>query len=469
MTTTLLIAALLSGVIRTGALAQQDTVVIAHTNDFHGYLQADGDRSAGAARIAATFDSLRLAHGELIVLDAGDCVSGTPVSSLFNGDPIFEVMNAMRYDAVTIGNHEFDYGWRKILDYRELVDFPLLSCNALDPQGHRIADRATVLLERAGLRVGVVGATTDSTPHMVSSQGNEGIEFADQIEAVRAAVDSLRNHCDLLIALTHLGAREDGSLAAQVTGIDLIVGGHSHDVISPPMWVEGTPIVQAGSYGSHVGVTRVIVDDDRRVVDVIGEVIPATSMPRPNPRVAKLVDEWEAKVSTLVDVEISRTDDEWSRDEMYDFVEHVLRTCHDADVGYYNRGGIRAAFTPGPITKRHIWNTHPFGNRIAVVSVLGAEIGGRLKERFADQGLPIDPDRIYRVATNTFVIEEIRIAKHFGAPLHVQIHDDLVRDVVIDDVQNYGVADRVYSPYAPSISDVVGDAVKAGALGGGGK
>tara|TARA_Y100001934_G_C11914629_1_gene568305 strand:+ start:182 stop:604 length:423 start_codon:yes stop_codon:yes gene_type:complete len=113
-----------------GAEARVDTLVVLHTNDFHGYISAEGDRIAGAARIAPYFKQVRSSRDRVVALDAGDCVSGTPVSIPFDGKPIFEVMDHVGYDAVVLGNHEFDYGWRTINAYRARASFPLLSANA---------------------------------------------------------------------------------------------------------------------------------------------------------------------------------------------------------------------------------------------------------------------------------------------------------------------------------------------------
>ena len=124
------------------AFSTIDTLVVLHTNDFHGYISSDGDRAAGLARIATYFDRERARSSKVLALDAGDCVSGTPVSTLFQGRPIFEAMTAVGYDAVVLGNHEFDYGWREILAYRDIADFPLLSANARGPAGELIADCA---------------------------------------------------------------------------------------------------------------------------------------------------------------------------------------------------------------------------------------------------------------------------------------------------------------------------------------
>ena len=131
------------------AVSAIDTLVVLHTNDFHGYISPDGDRAAGLARIATYFNRERARRSKVLTLDAGDCVSGTPVSTLFQGRPIFTVMTAVGYDAVALGNHEFDYGWREILAYRDIADFPLLSANARGPAGELIADAPFTTLNLA--------------------------------------------------------------------------------------------------------------------------------------------------------------------------------------------------------------------------------------------------------------------------------------------------------------------------------
>ena len=150
----LIVAIALSGPNNLCAASEIDTLVVLHTNDFHGYISPDGDRTAGLARIAAYFNHERARGANVLAIDGGDCVSGTPVSILFKGRPIFEAMSVAGYDAAVLGNHEFDYGWREILAYRDLANFPLLSVNARSADGKLIADAPSVMLERSGLRIG---------------------------------------------------------------------------------------------------------------------------------------------------------------------------------------------------------------------------------------------------------------------------------------------------------------------------
>ncbi len=431
------------------AFSTIDTLVVLHTNDFHGYISPDGDRAAGLARIATYFDRERARSSKMLALDAGDCVSGTPVSTLFQGRPIFEVMTAVGYDAVVLGNHEFDYGWHEILAYRDIADFPLLSANARGPAGELIADAPFATLNLEDLRVGIVGVTTEKTRDITTTKGNEGVTFDGEIASVRSAVDSIKSHVDIVILLSHAGHVADSTLAESVDGIDLIVSGHNHTVLSSPQIVRGTPIVRAGAYTSHVGHVQLLYDHDAgQVTKVEGFVVPAADdrLQQPDPKVAAIVAKWEDRVSELVDITIGHTERDWSEEEMYMLVEHILATRSGSDIGFYNKGGVRNRLYQGNITVRHIWTIHPFGNQLAIVQILGKDIGGKLLERLTVAGTALDPDQLYTVATSSFVVEPPRRESFIGTAKSVQIEEDLIRDVVINYIKEGGPIDALLTP-----------------------
>ena len=431
------------------AFSAIDTLVVLHTNDFHGYISSDGDRAAGLARIATYFDRERARSSKVLALDAGDCVSGTPVSILFQGRPIFEAMTAVGYDAVTLGNHEFDYGWREILAYRDIADFPLLSANARGPAGELIADAPFTTLILEDLRVGIVGVTTEKTRDITTTRGNEGVTFDGEIASVRAAVDSIRAYVDIVILLSHAGHVADSTLAESVDDINLIVSGHNHTVLSPPQIVRGTPIVRAGAYTSHVGHVQLLYDhDEGEVTKVEGFVVPAADdqLQQPDPKVAAIVAKWEDRVSQLVDVTIGHTGRDWSEEEMYMLVEHILATRSGSDIGFYNKGGVRNRLYQGNITARHIWNIHPFGNQLAIVQILGKDIGGKLLERLTAAGTALDPDHLYTVATSSFVVEPPRRESFIGTAKSVWLEEDLIRDVVINYIKEGDPIDALLTP-----------------------
>lgn len=428
----------------TPAFPSADTLVVLHTNDFHGYISADGDRTAGLPRIAAYFNRERARGSNVLALDAGDCVSGTPVSSLFQGRPIYEVMTAVGYDASVLGNHEFDYGWREILNFRELADFPLLSANARDPQGQLIADAASIQMTIGALRVGIVGVTTQDTRRITITKGNEGVTFKGEVTSVRREVAAIRDEVDVLILLSHAGHSADSVIAESVDGIDLIVGGHSHTLLKKPRFVRHTPIVRVGAYTSHVGHVQMIRQRDTGEIRVEGFAVPAADLTDEDSTVAAIVDTWEERVSKLVDVAIGHTDRSWSKADMYVLVEHILQTHAETDVGFYNEGGVRNLLFEGQITARHLWNVEPFGNHLAIVKILGRNMAGQLKYSVRQSGVdPIDPEHLYTVATNSFVVEPVRRRTILGTTESVDVTDTLIRDVLIDYIKSGSALDTL--------------------------
>jgi 2',3'-cyclic-nucleotide 2'-phosphodiesterase (5'-nucleotidase family) len=132
------------------AVAEQRQLIILHTNDFHGRIKQENE-FAGAARITALVKQVRENNEAVLFLNAGDSISGTPVSTLFEGVPIFEVMNMMGYDAAALGNHEFDHGFRQIEKFRDIANYPLLSINAYSPNGELLADAPLLVKDIAGI------------------------------------------------------------------------------------------------------------------------------------------------------------------------------------------------------------------------------------------------------------------------------------------------------------------------------
>ena len=154
----------------------------------------------------------------------------------------------------------------------------------------------------------------------------------------------------------------------------------------------------------------------------------------------------EDRVSQLVDVTIGHTERDWSKEEMYMLVEHILATRSGSDFGFYNKGGVRNRLYQGAITARHIWNIHPFGNQLAIVQIRGKDIGGELLERLTAAGTALDPNRLYTVATNSFVVEPPRRESLIGTVKSVWLEEDLIRDVVINYIKEGGPTDALLTP-----------------------
>jgi 5'-nucleotidase / UDP-sugar diphosphatase len=414
-------------------------LVIIHTNDFHGHIKEEKEY-AGAARISAFVDQHRKQSSGVLFLDAGDAISGTPVSTMYKGLPVFRVMNAMKYDAGVLGNHEFDHGFQHIASFREISNHPLLSANVFDAEGSLIGDSEHQILEVNGITVGIIGLTTDKTPAMVTPIGNAGLIFQNPGKVLEEQVAILRPRVDLLVVLSHVGHEEEKVLAESIPGIDIIVGGHSHTLVEIPVKVGSTYIAQAHRYGTHVGLLHFWVDTDTNTVhDFSGKLVAAANLPVASPDVLEIVNFWEAKVEKLVDMEITNSDEEIQADKLQKIIETIIAQVSGADFGYYNIGGVRDKIPKGAVTARHIWNIEPFGNTLVTLEISGADYITLLSRE--NENHPslhfIKPANTYKVATNSFV--GAHAVKAFGDSITLNDLDILIRDVLIDDIKENGI------------------------------
>jgi 2',3'-cyclic-nucleotide 2'-phosphodiesterase (5'-nucleotidase family) len=230
-----------------------------HTNDFHGRLTPER-----AERLAA----LRREQPESLLLDAGDAVSAGNLGFRAGGEPILQQMNELGYDAMTVGNRE-SHPRRELFPRKlEGARFPILCANITARPGALLPTLPWVALERSGVRAAVMGLTVPMFTRKMWSQALCDYLYEPPLETARRLAAELRPRCDLLIALTHIGLREDEALAAAVHEIDLIVGGHSHADLAAPIQVGGTTILHTTAYAFYLGRAHIDREGERwRVVD----------------------------------------------------------------------------------------------------------------------------------------------------------------------------------------------------------
>lgn len=243
-------------------------LTLLHTNDPHGRIYLP-DQAQGLTRLATLIRHVRAEMPNVLLLDAGDLIHGTPEEKEFEGKPMIGAMNALQYDAATAGNHEFDFGQRITRQAIEMAQFPLLSANVLDektgqPWGGL---KPYIVKEVHGVRVAIFGLTTPDTVRIQFPRTLQGIQFADPIEVARTLVPELRKRADVVIFLSHLGYKPDLALAAAVPGIDIILGGHTHTRLAEQVWVGDTLIMQTGAHGKALGRVDVVLErqNDGRV------------------------------------------------------------------------------------------------------------------------------------------------------------------------------------------------------------
>ena len=254
------------------AAADGYTLSIAHINDSHSHLEAtpltlliDGQKTTvqagGFARLQTLVDEMRAANPDLLLLHAGDAVQGTLYFTLFNGQPEFEFLNRLGLSAMTLGNHEFDRGPAAIASYLRWARFPILSSNIDFSAESSVMPLPTRMVrEIKGERIGIIGLTTESTPQTTLDVGKT--RFLDARASAEREVAALTAQgVNKIVLLSHLGYADDRKLAAAVSGIDIIVGGHSHTLLGAPISLASIGLVPDGPYP-----TEVLAPDGNRVL-----------------------------------------------------------------------------------------------------------------------------------------------------------------------------------------------------------
>lgn len=462
-----------------GTAAADTTLHILHINDLHSRLEpvnkynstcsaeddAAGECFGGVARVATKLAELRaeLDGENVLVLDAGDQFQGSLMYTAYKGAAEATFMEMIGFDAMAVGNHEFDDGPDTLAAFIDKVSFPVLSGNldlsAEDLLNERVEDY--LILDVNGLKVGIVSALATDT--VDTSSPGPNVLFNDEIEALTADVAALEAEgVDHIIALTHVGLPADVRIAEAVPGLDAVVGGHSHTLLSNtvegaagpyPVMVGDVPVVQAMAYSRYVGHLELTFDDAGNVTAASGDTIALDASVTPDPeivaRVAALAEPLEKIKAEVVGsaaetIDGARESCRLGECSMGNLVADAMLAAsapQGVTIVITNGGGLRASIDAGEMTMGEVLTVLPFQNTLATFEASGAtvidalengvsqveEIAGRFPQvagmRFTwdpsvgpsegrvqevmvasgDEWVPIDPEATYMVATNDYV------------------------------------------------------------------
>ena len=430
------------------ARAEPATLTIVHVNDLDR-LDGSGGRG-GVARLAAVVREVRADHaGRVLLTHGGDAISPSLLSSFDRGAHMIDLLNRVGFDAMVLGNHEFDFSPAVTVERIAEAAFPVLSSNALMPDGTLIEGVAGRLLLEAGpYRIGVFGLTTASTAIQSSPAP---VTFRPVVEVAAEQAQMLREAgADLVIALAHTDRSEDAALMRQ-GAVDLLLSGDDHD-----MKIEvgrKTTFVESGAQAEFVSVVEIAMDrvegrDGPRFVWEPSFRVVNTARVAPDPEIQAGVDEYLARLSQELDVEIGTTAVALDSRRgtlrngeaaIANLITDAMRAATGADLALYNGGGIRGGtvYPAGSVlTRRDVRTELPFGNRTVVLEVSGAVLLEALEHGVGGVGegagrfphvsglayrfdaskpaghriagvtvgdAPLDPTRTYRLATNDFL------------------------------------------------------------------
>lgn len=397
-----------------------ETLTILHTNDFHSRVEPinkfnsgcrpedneAGKCFGGYARLITAIRATRAETKNAILVDGGDQFQGSLFYTYYKGQVAAEMMNALGYDAMTVGNHEFDDGPEVLRGFIDAVDFPVLMSNA-DISQERLLNNVIMpskVIERGGEEIGLIGLTPEDTADL-SSPG-EAVTFSDPVEAVAREVKKLTDSgVKRIIVLSHSGYLIDKIVASDVNGIDVIVGGHSNTFLSNisekaegpyPTWVRNpdggkTAIVQAFAYGKYLGKLDVEFNEDGVVLSALGEPIlvdgevaeDSSLKERITELAQPLEDIRQKKVGTAaVPIGGDRSNCRAEECSMGNLVAEALLERvrgQGIDLSIYNGGGLRASIDAGEITMGEVLNVLPFQNVVSTFQLKGSDVVAALE------------------------------------------------------------------------------------------
>jgi len=366
-------------------------ITLLQLNDLYDIMPVEKGKKGGLARVATLRDRIAKEAPDAVLVLAGDFLSPSTMSSVFQGQQMMATLNAAGLDLATFGNHEFDFGEQVTQQRMKESRFVWVSSNVLDPTTSLPFGDAVpfVLRDVGGIRVAFIGLTTPETH--VLSKGAANLKFLDPVAAAKDVVArARRTQADVIVALTHQDMADDKTLAAAVPEIDVILGGHEHDPLDAR--VGKTLILKTGSEAVALGRIDLLVSlgKEGRRVETKWELIPVTDETPEKPDVAALVKRYEASMAAELNAPAGTTTVPLdTRNEVVrvkespvgNLIADLMREALKADVALVNGGGIRGnSVTPaGPLTRGDVLKILPFANKIVKLEVTGEALRAALE------------------------------------------------------------------------------------------
>jgi len=490
--TSMFLAALLVLTLAPGTVVAEDVaeeIIFLHTNDEHGVIE-------NFDRIAWYNQQLQEEYENVFLVSGGDIFSGNPVVDEYvieeenlRGKPIVGLMNMAGYDALVLGNHEFDYGQEVLQDRIDQAEFPAILANFDTSETDILAQpEPYIFLEtEQGNSIAVLGLVevgADGIP--ATHPGNlDGIEFFDPVETA-LEYDYLADESSVFLGLTHMGHSWDQDLAEEMPELDLIIGGHSHSVVEDPPIVNDVLVAQAGADTNYLGKIEVGLDDEGNIVSREGRLIDIEDIEDRDEEVTAEIEYYEEQVEEIFAREIGYVEGQLSGNmELGSLMTDAARHRVDADFAFQNNGGIRVSEIGGEITVGTIFELEPFGNDVVVYEMTAEDIRSLLQfsyerrysidlqagglhyevkvndigavediELSYPDGTPLNEDEVYEVALSDYVASTYEFsARDEGVNTYRRTNDVIIEYIEEDlepgDLEDYKGVDRISTSSVP--------------------
>ena len=434
------------------ASVQKDGVhiTILHTNDMHARVQSTDDegKTIGMDWLAGAIWAQKSADEDTLALDAGDTFHGLTFINLSRGSNMAMLMNLSGYDAMTPGNHDFNFGSQRLIELAGMLNFPVLSANLMDKDKTQYIFRPYKSYDFNGVKVAVIGLSTPETAYKTNPLNVKDVAFTDPVAVARELMPKLRASHDVVIGLMHMGIDKSSvvtteQLVKAVPGFDIIIDGHSHTTLSKGMKVGNTLICQTGWHGQALGKVELVVKDhklrkaqasllNRQGVEKLAQM--------PDEGVAQALQEINTQVKMETETVVAESPRELTaareivrtqESELGNLAADALRQATGADVAVVNGGSLRTALPVGKITKGAVLDIFPFNNRGITLAVDGKTLKSMLE--LSVQYLPATFGGFLDVSGMTFTVDT-------KAPAGQRVSEVKVQGQPLAESRNYTVA-----------------------------
>ncbi len=411
--------------------AKRVHIVILGTTDLHGNLfpidyYTDKADNRGLAKIATLIKQVRKENANVMLIDSGDTIQGTPLQYYHNKknnqppDPMMLAMSALNYDAMTVGNHEYNFGLQVLEKARSEAKFPWLSANTYDKGTDKTHYAPYIVKEVAGVRIGVLGLTTPGIPNWENAPNYAGLEFREPVAEAQKWVPVLRSkeRADVVVIAMHMGLEEDlrtgeinpgqvpnenraVAIAKQVSGVDFIFMGHTHRD-TPSVVINGVQLVQADYWGRHLARVDLYLENDgggwhnygraSRTIAVDGSIVPDEQLLTIGEPYNRETQAWLSRPIGESAIELTARDSRFRDTALLDLIQRVQLDTGNADVSMAAVFNPDARIAKGPVTVRDIAGLYVYENTLVVLEVTGQQLKDAL-EHSAKYFRPYEPGK----------------------------------------------------------------------------
>ena len=455
----IVIAMMIIFIARVDAANETAELVIFHTNDMHARVSHidDNGQSIGLAEISAAVKNSKLKNPDTLWLDAGDTLHGMPRINISRGENMIALLNNSSLDAMSPGNHDYNYGATRLIELSKKFNFAILSANTVKQGTKKNVFKPYKIFKLPNnIKVGVFGLTTPETAYKSNPKNTEGIEFLNPIDQAKLMIKKLRPKCDVVIAVMHMGLDQSSEFTSDLIaknveglGLDLIIDGHSHTALTEGLNIGDTLIAQTGWHGHKLGCVKLEIKD-HKIISKSAELLDVEKVKKIAPKsdavIEKTLAEIEERNEKLFSEVVAKSDRALTSDrlivrrqesELGNLSADAFKWRTKADIAIVNGGGLRSDLPAGDITRGDIMSIFPFGNTIQVVEISGktiremlnhsvygypASFGGFLDvsgltftfdplkpndqrvEKIFVNGQPLDENKIYTMAANDFIL-----------------------------------------------------------------